>query len=73
MYYFLYYMVSINSYLVRIQVLTVANMKMTLVWDVAPCSLVEIYWRFRGDYIRPDDGDSKHLWNVVKLLPDHTA
>jgi hypothetical protein len=24
------------------------NMKMTVFWDVAPCSLVEIYRRFRG-------------------------
>jgi hypothetical protein len=23
--------------------------------------------------IRPDDGGSKHLWNVGKLLPDYTA
>jgi hypothetical protein len=22
---------------------------------------------------RPDDGGSKHLWNVSKLLPDYTA
>jgi hypothetical protein len=22
---------------------------------------------------RPDDGGSKHLWNVGKLTPDHTA
>jgi hypothetical protein len=22
---------------------------------------------------RPDDGGSKHLWNVGKLLPDYTA
>jgi hypothetical protein len=34
---------------VRFQVLTVANMKMTVSWVVAPCSL--------GD----DDGDLKHL------------
>jgi hypothetical protein len=23
--------------------------------------------------VRPDDGGSKHLWNVGKLLPDYTA
>jgi hypothetical protein len=33
-------------------------------WDVAPCSLVEVYRRFR---------DSKHLWDAGKLLPDYTA
>jgi hypothetical protein len=30
---------------VRFQVLTAANMKMTLFWDVAPSSLVEVYRR----------------------------
>jgi hypothetical protein len=25
-------------------------MKMTVFWEVAPCSLVEIYWRFKGAY-----------------------
>jgi hypothetical protein len=51
--------------LVRFQVLTAVSMKMTVFWDVAPCSLVEVYLRFRGAYCfrhhRPDDGDSKHL------------
>jgi hypothetical protein len=31
-----------------LQVLTVANMKMAVFWDVAPCSLIEVYRRFRG-------------------------
>jgi hypothetical protein len=46
-------------------------------WVVAPCSLVEVYQRFRGPCClqphRPDDGGSKDLWNVGKLLPDYTA
>jgi hypothetical protein len=29
--------------LVRFQVLTAAGMKMSFFWDVAPCSLVEVY------------------------------
>jgi hypothetical protein len=52
---------------------------------VASCSLVEVYRRCRGAPSsgrrvsctlltrRPDDGGSKHLWNVGKLLPDYTA
>jgi hypothetical protein len=32
--------------LVRFQVLTAASMKMSVFWDVAPCSVVEIYLRF---------------------------
>jgi hypothetical protein len=32
-------------------------MKMTVFWDVSPCSLVE----------RLKDGGSKHLWNAGKL------
>jgi hypothetical protein len=31
-------------------------------WDLAPCSLVEAYRRFRGACY-PDDGGSKHLLN----------
>jgi hypothetical protein len=33
---------------VRFQVLTTANMKITVFWDAVPCSLVKIYRRFRG-------------------------
>jgi hypothetical protein len=46
-------------------------MEMAVFWVVASCSLVEVYLRFRAH--RPDDGASKHLWNVCKLLPDYTA
>jgi hypothetical protein len=61
---------------------------MAVFWVVAPCGLVEIHWHFRGacclnhqcvttliiSYAhRPDDGGSKHLWNVGKLLPDYTV
>jgi hypothetical protein len=49
-------------------------LKMTALWDIAPCSLVEFDWRFRGEVSHcPDDGGSKDLWNVGKLVPDHTA
>jgi hypothetical protein len=46
-------------------VLTVASMKMTVLLDVAPCSLVDVR-RFRGAYClndqdRPADGGSEHL------------
>jgi hypothetical protein len=34
--------------LVRFQVLTAASMKMAVFWVIAPCSLVEVYRRFRG-------------------------
>jgi hypothetical protein len=33
---------------VRFQVLTTATMKMVVFWVIAPCSLVEVYRRFRG-------------------------
>jgi hypothetical protein len=36
--------------LVIFQVLTAASMKMTVFWDVAPCSLVDNGRRFRGTY-----------------------
>jgi hypothetical protein len=61
---------------VSFQVLTAASMKMTLFWDVAPCSLVEIYRRFRRAYCPrnlPDDRGSKHFWNVGQFLRDYAA
>jgi hypothetical protein len=43
-------------------------------WDVETYSLVDTYRRFRGAYYlhRPDDGESKHLWNVGQFLRDYT-
>jgi hypothetical protein len=61
---------------VRFQVLTAANMKMTVFWDVVPCGMVEHDWHFRGAYCLhhlPDEGGSKHLWNVGQYLPDYMA
>jgi hypothetical protein len=56
--------------IVRFHVLKAASIKMAVFWVVSPCSLVEIYRRFRhtcylhllGDEAhRPDDGGSKYL------------
>jgi hypothetical protein len=56
-------------------------LKMSVIWNVAPCSLVQIDWHFRGpnclhhqsnDHC-PDDGGSKHPWNRGQLLPDYMA
>jgi hypothetical protein len=52
------------------------SMKMTAFWDTATCSPVEVYRRFRGAYYLihcPNDGGSKHLWNVGKLLHGATT
>jgi hypothetical protein len=50
---------------------------MAALWVVAPCSLVEVYRRFRGTCCHrqqgPDDGVSTYLWNVGLLLPVYTA
>jgi hypothetical protein len=51
-------------------------LKMTVFWDAAPCSLVEVNSSFRGAYWphhRPDVGGSKNLWNVGHFLPDCTV
>jgi hypothetical protein len=37
-----------NIYIVGFEVLTAAIMKMAVFWVVMPCSLVEVYQRFRG-------------------------
>jgi hypothetical protein len=43
--------------MVGFEVLTAVSMKMTVFWVVAPCSLVEVYQRFRGPCClhHPDD------------------
>jgi hypothetical protein len=53
---------------------------MAVFWAVAPCSMVEVYQRFKGPcYLhhqgihRPHNGGSKDLCNVSKLLPYHTT
>jgi hypothetical protein len=47
------------------------SLEMAVFWVVTPCSHVEFDRRFRS--AAPEDGGSKHLWNVGKLLPDYTA
>jgi hypothetical protein len=46
----------------RFQVLTAASMKMAVSWDVAPCSLVEVYRRFR------DAGCLHHQGPIIALM-----
>jgi hypothetical protein len=58
-------------------------MKANAFMVVAPYIPVRVYRRFRGaccfpqqgdkQVARADDGGSKHLWNVSKLLPDYTT
>jgi hypothetical protein len=42
--------VSLNVSHNGLQVLTLASMKMSVFWDVSPCSLIKIDRRFRDDY-----------------------
>jgi hypothetical protein len=44
--------------LARFQVLTAASMRMAVFWVVAPCSLLEVYRRFRGACCPPSSGQS---------------
>jgi hypothetical protein len=47
----------------RFEVFTAASMKLSVVWDIAPCSLVGVDWRFRGVYCLHYQGDQHyHLW-----------
>jgi hypothetical protein len=56
--------------LVRLQVLTTAVMKTTLLWEVGPCSLIEDDLHFRHAYWIHQQGD-EYLWNVSYFLPDY--
>jgi hypothetical protein len=48
-----------NLYFVGFEVLTAVSTKMVVFWVATPCSLVEVYQRFRGPYCLhhqlPDD------------------
>jgi hypothetical protein len=49
---------------VIVQLVACLPMKMAVFWVVAPCSLVELYQRFRGPcclHHQGDDGGSKDL------------
>jgi hypothetical protein len=48
----------------RFQVLMVASMKTTAVWNMVPCNLIEVDQHFRG---------SMHLRNISLLLRVYTA
>jgi hypothetical protein len=53
-------------------------LKMTISWDIVPCSVVKIDRCFRDAYCLqrqdyPDDGGSKHLWNVSQFPPGYLA
>jgi hypothetical protein len=58
---------------------TFNSLKMAAFWYITSCCLVEVDLRLRCAYChhhqgthRPNDGGSKHLWNVGKLLLDYT-
>jgi hypothetical protein len=52
--------------LMRFQVFTMASMKMTAFWDIAPCSLVEVDWCFRGGYyLHRQGGLMKHKSPII--------
>jgi hypothetical protein len=43
---------------VRCEVLTASSLKMAVLWDVAPCSLVDVYRRLRGACCVRHQGDN---------------
>jgi hypothetical protein len=66
--------------LVGSRVLTAASMKMSVLWLAPPCSMVQIYRRFRGTFCHhqgdkcPDDGGSEILAVRRRLtLRDHST
>jgi hypothetical protein len=67
---------SMYSFIVRFHWFSF-GFKVSVFWNVAQGSLLEIYCCYRGAtyclYHCPDDGGSKHLWNIGQLLPDCIA
>jgi hypothetical protein len=52
-------------YLVRFQVLMVADTKMTAFWDIALCSLMKVYRHFRGAYFLHHQGNETLMMTAV--------
>jgi hypothetical protein len=50
------------------EVLTAVRTKMAAFWVVAPCSLVEVYQRFRGPCCLHHQGDGNEPSSSVKFL-----
>jgi hypothetical protein len=51
-------------------------MKIVALWDIAPCSVIEVDRRFRGAYClhcRFDVGGSTHLRNIGLLQQDNST
>jgi hypothetical protein len=46
-----------KSQTLKVEVITAVSMKMTVSWDVAPCSILEVDRRFRGAYCLHHQGD----------------
>jgi hypothetical protein len=59
--------VGVRMNYVRFQVLPAASMNLTDVWDVAPCSLVEVDRRFRGAYCLEHQDDEKRRSASARL------
>jgi hypothetical protein len=57
----------------RFQVLIAAGMNRTAFWEKVPCSLNEVYQRFRDAYCHHPDGGSTHLCNISLLQQDYMA
>jgi hypothetical protein len=63
-------------FVIRFQVLEGARVKTAAVWNIAPCSIVEVDWCFRdayclhyqGDDDRPDDDDDYYYCFKYKSI-----
>jgi hypothetical protein len=52
----------------RIHVLTAASTKMTVFWNVARCSLVEVYQSFRCAYAFHHRGDERLISLIMEVV-----
>jgi hypothetical protein len=57
------------SPVVGLEVLTAASMQMAVFWIVAPCSLVEVYQRFRGTCCLHHQGTHSSPWWWRQQVP----
>lgn len=57
--------------LLRYQTLAMMNIKITVTWDVAPCSVVHMYQYFGWTALYPKDRHSKFFQNIATCAPNY--
>jgi hypothetical protein len=60
----------LNARYLRFYVFTAVSMKIRAFWDIVPCSLIGVHWRFRGAYCLHHQGNDPQ---IITTSQDHSV